>query len=235
MRVLVIDDDLKSCELIKRSLEKDFKKAVVECYDFLPDIENLSDDYDLIFLDIVFDHHNGIDYSKQLKKRLIEPNIVFISNQKELIFQTQEVSPLCFIRKSAFDYDYAVFKGLFEEKGKTRKTYTFELDKSANKQKISQIKLVLDNIVYVECYMHELIIHTQTEEYVSKITLKDFLELVQDKECFIQIHRSYAVNMNYIYSVDTHRVFMMNEDSQNVLEIGRTYKKEFKKKFQEFV
>ena len=77
MRVLVIDDDLKSCELIKRSLEKDFKKVVVECYDFLPDIENLSDDYDLIFLDIVFDHHNGIDYSKQLKKRLIEPNIVF--------------------------------------------------------------------------------------------------------------------------------------------------------------
>ena len=59
MRVLVIDDDLKTCELIKRSLEKDFKKAVVECYDFLPDIENLSDDYDLIFLDIVFDHHNG--------------------------------------------------------------------------------------------------------------------------------------------------------------------------------
>ena len=40
MRVLVIDDDLKSCELIKRSLEKDFKKVVVECYDFLPDIEN---------------------------------------------------------------------------------------------------------------------------------------------------------------------------------------------------
>lgn len=121
MRVLVVDDDLKSCEFIKNEIEKDFENVNVECYDFLPCIENLSNDYDVIFLDIFVNNQSGIDYAKQLKKHFFKSAIVFISCKRELIFQTQEISPLCFIRKSEFDYDYTVFKCLFQEKRKAKK------------------------------------------------------------------------------------------------------------------
>lgn len=235
MRVLVVDDDLKSCDFIKNEIERDFENVIVECYDFLPDIENLSNDYDVIFLDIFVNNQSGIDYAKQLKKRFIKPVIVFISNKRELIFQTQEISPLCFIRKSEFDYDYAVFKCLFEEKIREKKVYTFDLNKTVNKKKVSQIKLKLDDIIYVECYMHELIIHTHFEEYVAKMTMKKFLNMIKGENCFIQIHRSYAINMNYIYSIENNNVCMINGRNHNILEIGRTYKKNFKNKFQKFL
>ena len=42
------------------------------------------------------------------------------------------------------------------------------------------------------------------------MTLKKFMEQVKQAHCFIQIHRSYAINM-------------VNEESKNELEIVRKY------------
>ena len=43
---------------------------------------------------------------------------------------------------------------------------------------MAYITLMSDDIIYAECYAHELIIHTYEHEYAVKMTLKKFMEQV---------------------------------------------------------
>ena len=40
------------------------------------------------------------------------------------------------------------------------------------------------------------------------------MEQVKQAHCFIQIHRSYAINMKYIYRIDKNHINMVNEESK---------------------
>ena len=235
MRFLIIDDDLSYIEMLKEKLTKEYNNAFISYYETLPNIDEISMVYDVILLDIVIGNQSGIEFSKMLKKKFSKIAVVFISNRNELIFQTQEVSPLCFIRKSDFDYDFTIFKGLLNERNSQVKEFTFELDKSQNKRKMSYITLSIDDIIYVECYLHEIILHTYADEYVAKLTLKNFLTTVHEEKCFVRIHRAYAINMNYVYKIEGNKVYMIDNQSKNELEIGRTFKKNFMKVHREFL
>ena len=111
----------------------------------------------------------------------------------------------------------------------------FELNKGMNKNQMAYITLMSDDIIYAECYAHELIIHTYEHEYAVKMTLKKFMEQVKQAHCFIQIHRSYAINMKYIYRIDKNHINMVDEESKNELEIGRKYKKEVNEAFRNYL
>ena len=170
-----------------------------------------------------------------LWKDLEEKDFVFVSSKSSLIFKTQGLKALCFIRKSHLDNDFKVFKQLYDEECKNEMKLIFELNKGMNKNQMAYITLMSDDIIYAECYAHELIIHTYEHEYAVKMTLKKFMEQVKQAHCFIQIHRSYAINMKYIYRIDKNHINMVNEESKNELEIGRKYKKEVNEAFRNYL
>lgn len=235
MRFLIIDDDISYITLLEEQLNKEYRNVFVESYHEFPNINQITRDYDVIFLDIIINHQDSIEFAKMLKKKFENTALVFISSRSDFIFQTQEIDPLCFIRKSDFEYDFSVFKTLFNTFNIQEKEYTFEIDKTINRKNISYINLLLNEIIFVECYFHELIIHTYKNEYVVKMTLKSFLNVVDNENCFIQIHRRYAVNMNYVYMIEKQSVFMIDKQSKNELEIGRTFKDNFFKVYKEFI
>ena len=133
------------------------------------------------------------------------------------------------------DNDFKVFNQLYDEECKNEMKLIFELNKGMNKNQMAYITLMSDDIIYAECYAHELIIHTYEHEYAVKMTLKKFMEQVKQAHCFIQIHRSYAINMKYIYRIDKNHINMVNEESKNELEIGRKYKKEVNEAFRNYL
>lgn len=170
-----------------------------------------------------------------LWKDLEEKDFVFVSSKSSLIFKTQGLKALCFIRKNHLDNDFKVFNQLYNEECKNEMKLIFELNKGMNKNQMAYITLMSDDIIYAECYAHELIIHTYEHEYAVKMTLKKFMEQVKQAHCFIQIHRSYAINMKYIYRIDKNHINMVNEESKNELEIGRKYKKEVNEAFRNYL
>lgn len=58
--------------------------------------------YDVLFLDIDMPQLNGIDLTRNARKLGVQSAVVFISNKEEMVFQTFEVQPLYFLRKSHF-------------------------------------------------------------------------------------------------------------------------------------
>ena len=155
---------------------------------------------------------------KDIKNAKEITNIMYINNYKQAKIYYKELEDNC-----------------SNEECKNEMKLIFELNKGMNKNQMAYITLMSDDIIYAECYAHELIIHTYEHEYAVKMTLKKFMEQVKQAHCFIQIHRSYAINMKYIYRIDKNYINMVNEESKNELEIGRKYKKEVNEAFRNYL
>lgn len=160
------------------------------------------DDFDFIFTD-----HDCRD------------SLVIVFNRDQHIFFS--------LRKSCLKEDFIAFKQAYIDKLQAEMTMTFVLDQQLKYYASKNKTLLVNDIVYVECFCHELIVHTYRHEYVVKMTMKDFLQKVEALCCFVRIHRTYAINMNYIYRIDKDYVYMIDEDIKNELKISQKYKKDF--------
>ena len=82
----------------------------------------------------------------------------------------------------------------------------------------SQIRLA--HIYFVESLRHHIVIHSVNGTFVERKNLKSFLKEINDQQ-FIQIHKSYVVNKNFIQCIKTKEVVLENAQ---VLPIGRAYR-----------
>lgn len=81
------------------------------------DLDQIKHVPDILFLDVIFENGTGVDYAKKYKEKF-DSQIVFVSSKSSLIFKTQGLKALCFIRKSHLDNDFKVFKQLYDEESK---------------------------------------------------------------------------------------------------------------------
>lgn len=234
MKCLIIDDDQSCIDTLVEKLRNHFGNVELDIFQKTPHIDELQREYDLFFMDVLLGDESGIDYANSIKDYYPHMTLVFLSHQDNLIFKTQKISPICFIRKSNFDDDFQMFCAVYEEKQKENIKITFQLNQLGDNSKGNSITLFANDIVYVECYSHELIIHTYNNEHIVKMTLKEFLKNVKTLKCFTQVHRSYVINMNYIYSRSKTIIHMINDDSKNEVPISKRYKRSFNDTYGEF-
>lgn len=234
MKCLIIDDDQSCIDTLVEKLRNHFGNVELDIFQKPPHIDELQREYDLFFMDVLLGDESGIDYANSIRDYYPHMTLVFLSHQDNLIFKTQKISPICFIRKSNFDEDFQMFCAVYEEKQKENIKITFQLNQLGDNSKGNSITLFANDIVYVECYSHELIIHTYNNEHIVKMTLKEFLKNVKTLKCFTQVHRSYVINMNYIYSRSKTIIHMINDDSKNEVPISKRYKRSFNDTYGEF-
>lgn len=234
MKCLIIDDDKSCIDILETKLKAHFGNVNLDIFQKPPHIDELQTEYDLFFMDVLLGDESGIDYANSIKDYYPHMTLVFLSHQDNLIFKTQKISPICFIRKSNFDEDFQMFCAIYENKQRENIKITFQLHSSENKTNETSITLHANDIIYVECYLHELIIHTHKNEHIVKMTLKEFLKNVKTLKCFTQVHRSYVINMDYIYSRSKTIIHMINDDPKNEVPISKRYKRSFNDTYGEF-
>lgn len=116
MYFTIMDDDRAFGETLKNKLESEYH-AVVDVYHEMIDLDQIKHVPDILFLDVIFENGTGVDYAKKYKEKF-DSQIVFVSSKSSLIFKTQGLKALCFIRKSHLDNDFKVFKQLYDEESK---------------------------------------------------------------------------------------------------------------------
>ena len=234
MKCLIIDDDQSCIDTLESKLKDQYGDVELDIFQKPPHIDELQTGYDLFFIDVLLGKESGIEYANSIKDYYPHMTLVFLSYQDNLIFETQKISPICFIRKSNFDEDFQMFCIVYENKQRENIKIIFKLHQIENKTGETSITLRANDIVYVECYSHELIIHTYNDEHIVKMTLKEFLKNVKTLKCFTQVHRSYVINMDYIYSRSKTTIHMINDDPKNEVPISKRYKRSFNDTYGEF-
>lgn len=94
------------------------------------------------------------------------------------------------------------------------------------KSDYESVKIVIDEIKYIEGLKDYLKIHMANNKYV--LTLSNFKTLLSKlpENTFIRIHNSYVVNLRYVEAIQRNKVII----DQKRLPIGETYKTGFLEK-----
>ena len=225
MRVMIIDDEYSYSEKIHKSLFnelcKDFDNVIYDLYHHPKDID-YNVEYDLAFIDIDLPDKNGIMIAEEMKARYLKTKLVFVSSHTSLVHNTLIVNPFYFVRKSYYDEDVSVLYRLIKER--ITKEERIEL-KFNNEVKTVFIK----DIIYIEAISHKLKVYTKKQMIYDNRTLTQMLEELK-KHHFARIHRSYIINIDYMTKMKGDLI----ELNGNIeLNIGRFYKEEFMKAYEE--
>lgn len=97
------------------------------------------------------------------------------------------------------------------------------------KSGLIEYEINIDNILYIESYRNEIIIHTKLLDYSRRFSLKKILKELDN--CFVQCHKSYLVNIENVTSL-----FYDHLEINNIIKIpvGRKYQLLVKNKYQNY-
>ena len=180
-------------------------------------LRNSLEKYDIFFLDIDMPIINGINIAKEIKSKIFDAIIIFMTNRNDLMHLSFSVQPFYFIRKSNFSEDCEIlFSLLVDQIKKTKREIMLVINERKKVIKVS-------SIVYVESFNHYINIHLKNGEIlVLKKRLLDILSEIGTYN-MVQIHKSYIVNLMYIDYIKGKMIFLKNKNS---LPLGRKYKEQ---------
>jgi two-component system response regulator LytT len=226
MDCIIIDDEITAREIIKQLCSNQENINIVrEFGDAISAIKFLNENnIDLIFLDIHMPDFNGIDFIKTLK------------NPPQLILTTSDPN----FAASAFEFDFIVdyilkpidmtrFQNAIARAEnrlliKPKDTTSEKVFENQEKYLYVNInkglkKINLNDILFIEAKGDYIIIVKEKERTIVHSSLKKILEVLPDI-AFIQVHRSYIININHIVDIKDNGVNVV----KNIIPIGRQYK-----------
>jgi len=231
--IAVCDDEAAMIDLISGEIEKIFNDCDREIHikkysnpHFL--IENFkANRYDLIFLDISMPELDGFQTAERLHEIHSDVNIIFVTAFDDMVYQVFFYKPVTFLKKSNFSDDLRNYIDLILKAVDDKNIFTVS-DEAGKKVRIN-----LSEIIYFESQKNYLKIYFKDNNKNIEIrkTLKSFLEEMNTPK-LIQIHKSYAVNMDNVIKFKGNDIILSNGA---LLSVGRNFYDEAKLKFLEYM
>lgn len=219
-KCLIVDDEELARELIATHVQQlpDFE-IVALCASAIEASSILKKErVDLLFLDIEMPVLKGTEFLKNLVNK---PKVIFTTAHREYAIESYELNVVDYLLKPiVFNRFFkAIEKFLetqivvetFHQKEKTSHIFV-----QSNKK---NIKVLLDDILYIESIKDYIKIHTTNERLVIKHGISAFEDKLDDR--FVRVHRSYIVNSNKVTAFTKQDIEIGNIE----VPIGDMYKK----------
>lgn len=237
MKVAIIDDEPLARMELTYLLEQTNEVASIvqgesieEAFQIL-----LTDQPDLLFLDIHLTDESGIDLARKLTMVANPPLIIFATAYDNHALEAFEVNALDYILKP-FEEERvrkAIAKAKDALMAKEIKVNGISHEKNVSRLTIEtdeRIYLVdFEDVYYCEVQGKETTIYTCKGTYTSHTTLAA-IERTLSPEQFIKVHRSYIINLEAIKEIQpwfnqTYQITMANGGK---VPVSRSYIKSFK-------
>lgn len=223
MKIGVCDDDELGVRAINRSIESLFirngNKLNITVTTFTKG-DNLLlhiDKYgkfDLLILDILMPGLTGIELARELRERSDDCKIIFITGSPEFALDSYKVNAFFYLLKpfSTSELNTLIEKALNE----------IVEDKSNSlliKEKGHLTKVKISDIKYIESNNHTIYFHLKNCRTISCFSpMNAYKALLPSHDGFIQCHKSFLVNLNYVVSL-SNSDFILEGDVR--IPIGR--------------
>lgn len=221
---IIVDDDeidrLTVLSFAKKFPVLDILGVFESAEDALPFIEK--EKVDILFLDIDMPGLNGIDFRK---KALEIPVCIFITAHPEHAVESFEIETLDFIVKPLKLDRFTQTVSRIEEFMEIKlKASLFEASIGGDtiyiKEGHEQTKVKLHEILYLEALKDYTLVITDKKRHCVLSSIGNLLK--EDHfQSFIRIHRSYAVQKQFIQKINSTEIILNNNV---VIPVGRSYK-----------
>ncbi|MBF4506582.1 response regulator transcription factor [Flavobacterium sp. JLP] len=221
---IIIDDDeidrLTVVSFAKKFPILDIIGVFESAEEALPFIEK--EKVDILFLDIDMPGLNGIEFRKQA---LEIPVCIFITAHPEHAVESFEIETLDFIVKPLKLDRFAQTVSRIEEFMEIKlKALLFEASIGGDtiyiKEGHEQTKVKLHDILYLEALKDYTLIITNKKRHCVLASIGNLLK--EDHfQSFIRIHRSFAVQKQFIQKINSSEIILNNNIA---IPVGRSYK-----------
>lgn len=174
--------------------------------------------YDAVFLDIEMPGMDGLEAAKQLKRIQNQTLVIFVSSFEEQVYSSIKCSPFRFLRKSRIEEELPeIIADMASHLLKNDMQYSIDLGNT-------KIKLLINDIKYIESKKNDLYFFTKTGVYQKKLTMSQAEKEFQGFR-FIRIHTSYLVNERWITSMNRKEVILEIKEGENEIRLPVSRKK----------
>ena len=220
IRIALVEDDKSYREELMRFLkryeqESGEKFHITTFTDGDEIVDGYSCCYDIILMDIVMKYMNGMDAAERIREADSEVVIIFITNTPQYAMKGYLVDALDYVLKpvSYFSFSQRIDRALARMKKRTKKYLSIAYKGGVKKLDVAQI-------TYVEVRDHDLIFHTQEQEYLSKGTLTD-VEQALEQQPFFRCNKCYLVNLEYVEGVQNNDILVAGD----LVQVSRAKRK----------
>lgn len=205
IKCIITDDEPIARKGLKSYVEKiDFLTLVGECENAIG-LNSLlkKEKADLLFLDIEMPLLSGLDFLDSLQN---PPKVILTTAYEQYALKGYEFDVIDYLLKPiTFErFMKAVNKlaGLFEKEAiNNEEAYIFIRSDKQYK------KIFLDDILFLESMDNYVIIYMATIKEIVHATMKSLLEMLPSDR-FLQVHRSYVIQMKHVQSIDGNQLLM---------------------------
>lgn len=218
MTSIIIEDEIPAQRVLKNYLRK------------LPDVELLgvfqtakdahvffkTTTVDVVFLDINLPDILGIDLIKTIKN---PPSIIMTTAYPDYAVDSFELDTIVDYLVKPFSFD-RFLKGIAKvEQHQQLKTNTIKQQTLFLNVDKTLHKIVIDDILYIESDRNYITVVTKNKKLTYIDALKNWKAKLTQYQ-FLQIHKSYIININYVDKLSGNEVYI----SQQRIPVGRSFK-----------
>lgn len=222
-KIGVCDDEIFYIEKIEYLINEHFKKSkkeyTITIFQSGKDLSNSINELDILFLDIEMGDICGIDIKNQLSMVPNTCKIIFVSNHVQRMQEAFGKNVIAFINKAELETIDATLSKIEKE------------EEEHHIIEISDYRVDIFDIMYAKANGSYTEVYTTMKEKTCCIYLKSLLQRLNGYN-FIQVHRSYIVNMKYIKNLTKDLVILTNDCE---VPISRKYRTEVSLKYYEYV
>ena len=235
MKIVICDDNLEDLSSIEELLKQYMKKReITDC-----SVEKYSDpsslfekikggeQADVYLLDMIMSEKTGIDIGTQLRDRGCENAIIYITSSLDYALDAYHVHAMRYLLKPLKRNDLfeALDHALAHMNVKSDPMYLV-------KTKDGLIHVPHSHIEYIENVSRMLDIHLINGERITSIFIRssfdEKIEPLLESKAFLQVHKSFVVNLNCIKRLGTNHVIM---DSGDKLPVSKAKNAAVKKEY----
>ena len=200
MKIAIIDDEKvwikKTYQEINQYLNLQQKSAhIISIFTSGEAFLEQSEAFDMVFMDIEMEGMDGFKTTIAYKHLFPKSLVCILTTHDEFSCIGYKVNAFRYIKKEQMKEEIpeALCSGI--------KVLEKDQKISFHIVNIGEIKLELNEIVFMETFKRNMLIHTRTKQYISNCTLAH-IEQEYGKYGFFSIHKSILVNLDAITYID---------------------------------
>lgn len=229
----VCDDDELVCETICNKVNKLLSECgiavsvdkYVSPVALYRNIESGKTSYDALFLDIDMPKISGIELAKAIRKFPRTPDIIFVSNREDMVFEGFSVRPFGFVRKNNFTRDLSdTLRSYINTRIKKEAFIGVETNNNATVR-----RLKVSDIVYIESFRYKQVIHMANGEDVEcRMSMGEFKKKLEEYD-IVSVYKSYLVNFKYVQRIERQGILVKHPvRGEETLNVSRDKLQEIK-------
>lgn len=217
---IAIDDEPLALEVLKKYISQIPELHLLSVFsDAIEAVEYLkNNEVELLFLDIQMPDINGLEVYNNLP---VKPMVIFTTAYKEYAVDGFDVDAIDYLLKpfNLARFKVAVSKAVSRSILKAKEEHLPSQYLYIHSE-YKMVKIAFTEIIFIEALDDYIKINTDTQSYLTLLSLKKILEKLPKKE-FIRIHRSYIVAIEKISFLQYRKIGLINNME---LPVGDTYR-----------